>query len=207
MLTLLLPANQLSLARIVVIPVIVGLLAWDTPASRLAAAVLFALAALSDLLDGYIARRFNQVSTLGVFLDLTADKLLVVCVLLALVPKLVPAWIAMVIVGRELIISGLRAYAAAVGEVIPAGTLGKLKTVVTTVGITWVIVDTTTSLLPWGTIILLLATLLTIVSGLDYLWRAAWLLDRDTRLPARPTSLPSKKALLVKTPASRHEPK
>lgn len=182
MLVLLLPANQLSLARVALVPVIVALLNWDSTTSRLAAAVLFALAALSDLLDGYIARRFNQTSTLGVFLDLTADKLLVACVLMTLIPRHVPAWVAMVIVGREIIISGLRAYAADVGQVIPTGPLGKLKTVVTLVGITWVIVDTSTNVLPYGGLVLLAGTLLTVVSGADYLARASSLLYRKPRL-------------------------
>jgi CDP-diacylglycerol---glycerol-3-phosphate 3-phosphatidyltransferase len=122
--------NILSLARLVLtIPVIV-LILINTPASYLAATVLYFFTAVSDTVDGRIARRYNLVTRLGVFLDLAADKVFVCSILIALVQvRLVPAWIA--IVAREFVVSGLRSLAAADGVVIPAGRWGKQKTFLT----------------------------------------------------------------------------
>jgi len=95
---------------------------------------LFALASITDYFDGYLARRLKVVSSLGVFLDLTADKVFVVAILVALVQiGLVPAWIVSIIVTREFLVTGLRSIAAAKGTVIPAGKWGKQKTFITLV--------------------------------------------------------------------------
>jgi CDP-diacylglycerol--glycerol-3-phosphate 3-phosphatidyltransferase len=124
--------NILSLARLVLtIPVIV-LILINTPASYLAATALYFFTAVSDTVDGRIARRYNLVTRLGVFLDLAADKVFVCSILIALVQvSRVPAWIAIVIVAREFVVSGLRSLAAADGVVIPAGRWGKQKTFLT----------------------------------------------------------------------------
>ena len=124
--------NILSLARLVLtIPVIV-LILIDTPQAYLAATVLYFFTAVSDTVDGRIARRYNLVTRLGVFLDLAADKVFVCSILIALVQVgRVPAWIAIVIVAREFVVSGLRSLAAADGVVIPAGRWGKQKTFLT----------------------------------------------------------------------------
>ena len=124
--------NILSLARLILtIPVIV-LILIDTPPAYLAATVLYFFTAVSDTVDGRIARHYNLVTRLGVFLDLAADKVFVSSILIALVQvHVVPAWIAIVIVAREFIVSGLRSLAAADGVVIPAGRLGKQKTFLT----------------------------------------------------------------------------
>jgi CDP-diacylglycerol--glycerol-3-phosphate 3-phosphatidyltransferase len=108
----------------------------NTQAAYLAATVLFFLASVTDTLDGRIARKYRAVSNLGVFLDLTADKIFVASLLIALVQVgLAPGWIAAVIVTREFLVSGLRSVAAAQGVVIPAGNLGKQKTLLTLLGI------------------------------------------------------------------------
>lgn len=135
-------ANLLSWSRIAATPVVLGLLALrDWPPAYLIAAVLFVLAQITDVLDGYFARRQKTVSNLGIFLDLTADKLMVSSVLIMLVEqKILSAWIAIIIIGREFLITGLRSYAASNGVVIPAGRLGKLKTVFTAIALTWLIV-------------------------------------------------------------------
>mgnify|MGYP003623059019 CR=1 FL=1 len=98
--------------------------------------MLFFLASITDLLDGYLARRMKVVSSFGVFLDLTADKVFVSAILIGLVQiGLVPAWIVVIIVSREFLVTGLRSMAAAMGKVIPAGMWGKQKTFITLVAI------------------------------------------------------------------------
>ena len=126
--------NILSLGRMVATVLIFILVLVNVPWAYLLATVLFVLAAITDFLDGYLARRFKLVSPLGVFLDLTADKIFVVAILVALVQvTLVPAWLVGVIVAREFLVTGLRSMAAAKGRVIPAGMWGKQKTLITMV--------------------------------------------------------------------------
>src|ERR1700676_2936281 len=126
--------NALSLGRMVATVLIFVLVLVNTPWAFLLATVLFVLASITDFLDGYLARRFKLVSPLGVFLDLTADKIFVVAILVAWVQVgLVPAWIVGVIVAREFLVTGLRSMAAAKGKVIPAGIWGKQKTLITMV--------------------------------------------------------------------------
>ena len=124
--------NLLSLSRLVVTAVIIVLVLLNAPWAFLSATVLFILASITDFFDGYLARRFKLVSPLGVFLDLTADKVFVSAILIALVQLgLVPAWIVVIIVAREFLVTGLRSMAAAKGKVIPAGIWGKQKTLIT----------------------------------------------------------------------------
>ena len=112
-------ANQLTVVRILLIPVFVVLLVYE---ARIAALIVFLLTCISDVLDGYIARTWRQQTTLGTFLDPIADKLLVTAVLISLVGRqLVPAWMAVIILCREIAITGLRAMAAV--NVIDPGTL------------------------------------------------------------------------------------
>lgn len=126
--------NMLSLGRMVATVLIFILVLVNVPWAYLLATVLFVLASITDFLDGYLARRFKLVSPLGVFLDLTADKIFVVAILVALVQVgLVPAWLVGVIVAREFLVTGLRSMAAAKGKVIPAGMWGKQKTLITMV--------------------------------------------------------------------------
>ena len=124
--------NILSLSRILATVVILVLVLIDTPWAFLVATILFILASGTDFLDGYLARRYQLVSPLGVFLDLTADKVFVSIILIALVQiSLVPAWIVAIIVAREFLVTGLRSMASAKGKVIPAGKWGKQKTLIT----------------------------------------------------------------------------
>ncbi|TMD29895.1 MAG: CDP-diacylglycerol--glycerol-3-phosphate 3-phosphatidyltransferase [Chloroflexi bacterium] len=126
--------NILSLSRILATVVIFVLVLIDTPLAFLVATVLFVLGSGTDFLDGYLARRYKLVSPLGVFLDLTADKVFVSVILIALVQVgLVPAWIVAVIIAREFLVTGLRSMASAKGKVIPAGKWGKQKTLITMV--------------------------------------------------------------------------
>jgi CDP-diacylglycerol--glycerol-3-phosphate 3-phosphatidyltransferase len=139
--------NLLTLLRIFMVPVVVVVLLtefqferWFFLKRELLAVVIFVAAALTDILDGYLARKKHQVTALGQLLDPIADKLLVVSVLISLVDlRLVPAWLAVVIIGREFSVTGLRMVAALQGVVIPAGHLGKWKMVLEIVAICFLI--------------------------------------------------------------------
>lgn len=126
--------NYITLGRIVVVPLLVVVLLtpvaehWLGVSGYAAAIVIFVIAALSDIVDGRLARSRDQVSTLGKFLDPIADKLLISAALIVLVEKhLAPSWAVVVIIGREFIITGLRSVAASEGIIIQAQSLGKLK--------------------------------------------------------------------------------
>jgi len=122
--------NTLTLFRIACIPLLVVLLFFPNKTTSFLAALVFTLASISDLLDGFFARRRQLVTTLGKFLDPLADKLVVSAALIMLVPLgRVPAWMVVVIVGRELAITGLRTVAVSEGKVISADYLGKQKMV------------------------------------------------------------------------------
>lgn len=126
--------NLLSLSRLIATALVFIFVIVNQPWAFLLATLFFVLASITDYFDGYIARRFHVVSPLGVFLDLTADKVFVVAILIALVQiSLVPAWIVVIIVTREFVVTGMRSMAAAKGKVIPAGVLGKQKTMITLV--------------------------------------------------------------------------
>jgi CDP-diacylglycerol--glycerol-3-phosphate 3-phosphatidyltransferase len=126
--------NLLSASRLVATVLVFVLVLVNQPWAFLTATLLFFLASITDFFDGYLARRLHVVSSFGVFLDLTADKVFVSAILIALVQiGLVPAWIVFVIVTREFLVTGLRSMAAAKGKVIPAGMWGKQKTFITLV--------------------------------------------------------------------------
>lgn len=122
--------NKLTLARVVMVPFFVAALMADFPNHRLVAGVLFIAASLTDLLDGYLARKQGLVTTFGKFADPLADKLLVSAALICFVGQgLLPAWLVIIIISREFIISGFRLVASEQGVVIAAGMSGKIKTV------------------------------------------------------------------------------
>lgn len=128
--------NILSMSRLVATVIVFALVLINQPWAFLVAMVLFVLASITDFFDGYLARRLKVVSSLGVFLDLTADKVFVAAILVAMVQiGLVPAWIVFIIITREFLVTGLRSMAAAKGTVIPAGIWGKQKTLITMIAI------------------------------------------------------------------------
>jgi CDP-diacylglycerol--glycerol-3-phosphate 3-phosphatidyltransferase len=145
--------------------------------SVLIAAVIFVAASLTDWLDGRMARRWNQVTRLGTLLDPVADKLLVAAALVSLVHvEMLAAWMAVVIIGRELAVTGLRGVALSMGTVVPASSLGKAKTVSQYVAITVLILEKGVSpdleifhLISRG--VLWIALALTVISGVDYFYR------------------------------------
>jgi CDP-diacylglycerol---glycerol-3-phosphate 3-phosphatidyltransferase len=179
--------NLLGLGRILATPVVMALLLLPGAGTDFAAAILFVIAALSDLLDGWIARARDQVTPLGVFMDLAADKVLVAGVLVAMVEiGLVPTWIAATLLIREFVVQAVRQLAAAEDVVISARALGKAKTLATNAGIALLLLaadaatggpiaatGTGDALMVVGLWVLALATALSIVSGYLYI-AAAW---------------------------------
>jgi CDP-diacylglycerol--glycerol-3-phosphate 3-phosphatidyltransferase len=135
--------NSLTLSRIVMIPIFLWILSSSFPwkgngTQELLASILFILASITDGVDGYLARKRAQVTTIGMLLDPIADKMMVTAALVALVsymPQIVKVWITVVIIGREFLISGLRSIASSEGFTIQASDLGKLKTVVQIVAV------------------------------------------------------------------------
>jgi len=138
-------ANVITISRILLIPVFLVLLLSGIPEpyGDIAAAAVFILAAATDKLDGYVARRNKQITTLGQFLDPLADKLLIAAALIALVSQgRIAAWVAMLIIGREIAVSVLRIVGVSQGVSIPADRYGKLKTVLQIVYVVYVLVPT-----------------------------------------------------------------
>lgn len=172
--------NSISLFRVLVAPVLMVFLLVELPAGDIVALVIFAIAALSDSLDGYIARRRRQTTVMGAFLDPLADKLLVTAALVSLVSlNRLSAWVAMVVIAREFAVSGLRMVAAAQNVVISASKWGKTKTVMQILAIAALILEPrwfrpTWTLggrsITWYLVMLML--ILTVVSAADYFWHA-----------------------------------
>jgi CDP-diacylglycerol---glycerol-3-phosphate 3-phosphatidyltransferase len=141
--------NSITLTRICSIPLLIWVLSTPRFTSlngekELLASLLFIAASITDGIDGYIARKRGQITTMGMLLDPLADKLLIAAAFVTLVqfnPRLVPPWIAVVIIGREFLVSGLRGIAASEGFTIEASDLGKLKMVVQIVSVVAVILD------------------------------------------------------------------
>jgi CDP-diacylglycerol---glycerol-3-phosphate 3-phosphatidyltransferase len=165
--------NALTLLRIFLVPVLVVLLLTRAQHGLYAGAVVFGVAVATDYLDGYLARRRNEVTRLGMLLDPIADKLLTAAAFLSLVEMgRVPAWIVMIILGRELAVTGLRNVAAGRGILIPASPLGKGKMVSQVVAIFLLLLEEPFPLLQWPAMAVLWGVLgLTVVSGAAYFWR------------------------------------
>ncbi|MUV39893.1 CDP-diacylglycerol--glycerol-3-phosphate 1-phosphatidyltransferase [Lentibacillus sp. JNUCC-1] len=176
--------NKLTLSRIIMIPIFIALYSiplgfgeWDIggaslPISHFLAALLFILAATTDWVDGYYARKHNLVTNLGKFLDPLADKLLVAAALILLVETgLAPAWIVIVILSREFAVTGLRLVAAGEGIVLAASSMGKLKTVTQLLATAVLLLHNFPFSyigIPFGTIMLYIAAILTFWSGVEY---------------------------------------
>ncbi|MBI3356633.1 MAG: CDP-diacylglycerol--glycerol-3-phosphate 3-phosphatidyltransferase [Nitrospirae bacterium] len=168
--------NLLTLVRILMIPVFVILFITPTPDRSLIAAVIFAVAAVTDLLDGYIARRTGQVTKLGKLLDPIADKLLVLSALILLVNMdRVSALVAILVIAREVAVTGIRAIAVGEGLIIAAETTGKYKMALQVVAIVLLILEGTGlaelgNMHLAGTVTLYLSLVLGYVSGGQYVW-------------------------------------
>ena len=164
--------NGVTILRILAIPLILALLFYMGRGYQLLTALLFLGAAVTDTLDGYLARRRGLVTTLGKFLDPLADKLLIVTTLIALIPaREIPVWMVIVIVGREIAITGLRGIAVSQDLIISASTLGKYKTVFEAASIFFLILDGSYFFInfrPIGLVLLWVALGIAVVSGVDY---------------------------------------
>ncbi len=167
--------NVLSCFRILLVPIIVAVLLTGFEGKEFVGLGLFLLAALTDLLDGWVARRWGLVTRLGKLLDPAADKILTSAAFISLVGlDLAPAWVVAVIVAREFAISTLRSLAAAESIVIAASWSGKVKTVVQVVAISLLIIhDRLGDLRPIDTQMLYLAMVLSVYSGIEYAVRYA----------------------------------
>ncbi len=167
--------NLLTIARIATAPVLVYLLCFTGPTAAAMAAVVFFVATVSDYLDGYIARSYGSGTTLGKFLDPLADKIVVTAVLIMLagMPRTphVPAWIVVVLVTREIMVTGLRAVAAAEGRIIAAGELGKYKMALQAIALQGLLIHYTyfhINFFAGGMFVLWIATIVSVWSGVDY---------------------------------------
>lgn len=188
--------NILSICRILLVPPLVVVLLTKFEGKEWWGLGLFLLAALMDFLDGYLARRRKEVTRLGTLLDPAADKILISAAYISLVeldPRVVPAWMVVVIIAREFAVTSLRSFAAAESLVIPAGFSGKVKTIVQIVSIALLIIHSQLGefrhLAPWS---LWVAVAVTAYSGVEYFVRFAHLILRgetDISLPpSRPRS-------------------
>jgi len=179
--------NALTLLRMFLVPVLFVVLVTRVEGHIYLGAAIFVLAVVTDYLDGYFARRRNEVTRLGILLDPLADKLLIAAALLSLVEMgIVPAWVVMIVLARELAVTGLRNVAAGRGVLIRASGLGKAKMVAQVTAILLLLLSRAVEALhPPGLVALGVVVALALVSGVDYFarfWR-----DVVLRAPARPT--------------------
>ena len=165
-------ANKLTVLRMILVPIFLICAMINTATANVIALAIFVIASITDKLDGYIARSRNEITNFGKFMDPLADKLLVTCALILLVERgVIAAWVVVVIIAREFIVSGLRTLAASQGVVIAASNWGKLKTAIQMIAIImgllslvynpeWLNITTQVTIY--------LAAVITIISGVDY---------------------------------------
>jgi len=172
--------NKLTMLRVIMIPFFVVFLLVDiTPYDKWIALAIFIVASLTDMADGKIARKYNLITNFGKFMDPLADKLLVCSAMIALIELgRIPAWIVIVIIAREFIISGFRLVASDNGVVIAASYWGKFKTVSQMVMVILMIADIP-QLQIVTTVIMYIALVLTIVSLIDYLAKNWHVMGKD----------------------------
>lgn len=165
-------ANKITLTRIFLLPVFLFFISENMKYGSFIAAGIFIIAAATDGLDGYVARKQKKVTNLGKLLDPLADKLLVMSALVSLVARdALPAWIAIVIIAREFAITGLRSLAAAEGRIMAASKFAKVKTVTQIVAIVAIMVNNFPFSLigfPFKDLALFVAVAFTVLSGIDY---------------------------------------
>ena len=159
-------ANKLTILRVLMIPAFLAVLYWGFPGSRYVALAIYVVACLTDLLDGYIARHYNQISDFGKFMDPLADKCLVTAAMLWFVEiGQMPAWALLIVIVREFAVSGLRMIASDKGRVIAAGWSGKVKTASTMVCIVLMFLPIPGWL---NTVCVAVIALTTLYSGVEY---------------------------------------
>lgn len=166
-------ANKLTLCRVVMIPIFIVLLYLEFAGHLWVALAVFILASITDFVDGYVARHYNQVTDFGKFMDPLADKLLVMSAMVWFVEVgWMPAWACFVVIARELAVTGLRLVAVEQGRVIAAGKLGKIKTTLQMLMVISLLLagcGLELGVVPW--VLTALALLMTVYSGVDYFAR------------------------------------
>lgn len=173
--------NRLSILRVALVPVCVGLLYLSSPVCQMLALIVFVVAALTDFLDGYLARKYQIVTNFGKFLDPVADKLLVLCTMVALSGLgRFPTWAALIVLFRDLAVDGLRLVAAERGRVLAAGPLGKIKTTLQMVTlVVYMLGNQPFGTFPMDRILLGASVIMTLWSGIDYFVRNAAVLKEE----------------------------
>ena len=165
--------NAATLIRLPLSVALILFILWDSPYAPWLASLTVVLAAVADALDGHLARREGQVSKLGIYMDAAIDKIFVLSGLICLTDRgLLPIWIVLVILFRDMLMGGLRSFAAAEQVIIPANQWGKHKTTVTWVALIAVIMQSTLQLAPFSFWLMVLATALSVLSGLIYFYRS-----------------------------------
>ena len=196
--------NLLSTLRILLVPPLVVVLLTKFEGKEFVGLGLFLLAALMDFLDGFLARRRQQVTRLGTLLDPAADKILISAAYISLVeldPAVVPAWMVVVIIAREFAVTALRSFAAAENLVIPSGLSGKVKTIVQIVSIAFLIIyNQLGEFRHLAPISLWVALAVTVYSGVEYFIRFGRLILHGER----PASLLAPPAQAAPPPPSAH---
>lgn len=182
--------NFLGVFRVIATPVLAYLILLQTGWTLISAAILLFVMAMSDIVDGNLARRLRVVTPFGIYLDTISDKIFVAGALLPLVQiGFIPSWYALTIIVREFAVSGLRSYAAAQGVVIPARAWGKQKLTLTVAGLIWLIVWAALPMIhgtpawfvwlsQWWMVPYGLALIWTVASGFEYFWNARDLLKK-----------------------------
>lgn len=177
--------NRITLFRTLLIPVFIFFLLFNIGDANikilggraislniLIAAIIFMFAAITDFIDGYLARKYNLITNMGKFLDPLADKLLVGSAFIVMVElAMIPSWMVVVVIAREFAVTGLRLLAVEKGEVIPAGVLGKLKTIFQLVAVTLILLGNPIFEMwniPLDNITLWISVILTLASGIEY---------------------------------------
>ncbi len=167
--------NLLSVFRILTVPFMVAFLFWSSPFASFCAALIFGLASITDLLDGYIARYQKSETAIGKLLDPLADKLLINSALIMLIPLgRIPAWIVVLIVAREVAVTGLRGIASIEGLVIAASSWGKAKTILQTFALVGLLLHYEYFGIDFhllGMILMWIALAITLWSGFDYFYK------------------------------------
>lgn len=162
-------ANKLTILRVAMIPLFLLILYQNVPFGRILALIVFVLASVTDLIDGYVARHYNQVTDFGKFMDPLADKVLVISAMLWLVEAgRMPAWVVALVVARELLVTGLRLVAVDNGRVIAATWSGKVKTATTMVCIALMLLPIPALL---NTVCAGLILITTVYSGAEYFYK------------------------------------
>ncbi len=168
-------ASKITLVRIFMIPIFFVTMLWEFENNRIVSLIIFAVASLTDGLDGYIARKYNQVSNFGKFIDPLADKLLVTAAMLIFVEwGRMPAWSLMIVLTREFAVTGLRLVAVEGGRVIAAAMSGKIKTFATMICVMIMIFEIPT----WAdNVCISIIVITTVISGLEYFIKNKDVLD------------------------------